>query len=208
MQKTNEVSVAHRRPLPSEVKEFKTAKVSLFEAAATLAEVCNRLEEGEDLDEVLTEAFGESQALVAEAIDRRKAVINEIKSKIQLAKLYRKEINKHINTCKAVHQRIKDGVAYVMQKHPDQLYRDSLGKKLSIVKTPTPALKLDCDMRQTTSVRNVIDRDTIALLGIDAKYINEVSFTILDTEALKGDLLCGEEIPWARLVHSTHLRGL
>ena len=55
-------------------------KIPLFEASKMLAELCHRLDEGEEPTAAIAMLFDDAQLSLAEALDRRKAVATALKS--------------------------------------------------------------------------------------------------------------------------------
>jgi hypothetical protein len=181
------------------------AKVPLFEAAATLAAICREIEEGVDVDEALVAAFDDAKGLVAEGIDRRKAVVRELDAKLELAKSYKAEAEEYVRKFERIKKRLKDRTLELIEQNPDIPYADSLGKKLT--KGESKALKLGFDTYKR-AFSNIIDADMADLLDIPEKYLKQVYFLTLDTDAIKADLLAGGQVDWASLQKNTHLKGL
>ena len=189
------------------MSEIRTVtKVSLFEAATSLAAICRKIEDGEELDSLILEEFGATTTQLAESIDRRKAFYGELNSKLELAKNYKKEIDVHMKRLKNVQERLKKVTMDTMAGAPDLPFKDSLGRKLTLCQTPA-FLKLTFEMSAPRTF-SILDPDSISFIGLPDKYIKEISFLTLDTDQIKADLQSGETLPYAKLQTTTYLRGL
>lgn len=187
-------------------------RMSFFNAARDLSELCNRIDNSQTEDE---ELFSElilqldpvCQAL-SEAIDRRKFIIREAESKIELARSYKRSIDETIKRLQKVQEKLTEATKFSIEANPNIPYKDSLGNKLTVRKNSNPSLILTLDLRDSKAISNLLDESSISLLEIDEKYIKKVSFLTLDTEKVKSDLVTGTVLPWASLYHGTHVRGL
>jgi chromosome segregation ATPase len=182
--------------------------VPFFSAAVTLAELCDKIDSAEEIEQSLIEQFNDAKLTLAESIDRRKHVYKECQARIALAKSYKKDIDETIKRLQKIQDRIEENTKQMIAGEPNLPYQDTLGNKLSVRKNSQPALKYSFDIRESKNFSNILDEQSIALLEIDRKYLREVSFYTIDTEALKKDLLEGHTISWANLEWGTHVRGL
>lgn len=181
-------------------------KVPMREATAIVAELCHRIEDGEEPDQAMQAAFQESQLTVAEAIDRRKAVKASLEGQAEAARVMAKGYGEAAKSIDALIESLKKDTLKIMLAFPDQPYRDTAGRKLSIV-TGVGKLVVDIDMGQKT-VTGIIDANDIHDHKIPLEFIKPVSFYVLDTAALRLAVIEGRELPWARIAPSTFLRGL
>lgn len=187
-------------------------KVPMFSAAALLSELCDRIDNAEELNDELLAQFNAASTSLEESIDRRKYVLEEVDKYIELARFRKKNLDENIKRLQRVQDRIiqttKQMVEEESKKENPIIFKDTLGNKLTIRKNSNAHLVLALDLREAKSVSNILDDAAISLLEIDAKYIKQVSYTTLNTEKVKADLGMGIIIPWASLHLGTHLRGL
>lgn len=181
---------------------------SFFDAAVILAEICDKMDNSDEVDEEILSKFDTATTCLEESIDRRKFVIREAESKIELARAYKRNIDETIKRLQKVQERIIESTKVMVGLNPNIPFKDTLGNKLTVRKNSQAHLVLALDLREGKSVSNILDEASISLLDIDEKYIKQVSYTTLNTEAVKKDLSNGIEISWASLHHGTHLRGL
>lgn len=178
-------------------------------AAVILADLCNKIDESSDeIDSDILAQFDTATTCLEESIDRRKFVIREAESKIELARAYKRSIDETIKRLQKVQDRITESTKVMVGLNPNIPFKDTLGNKLTVRKNSQAHLVLALDLREAKSVSNILDDASISLLGIDEKYIKQVSYTTLNTEKVKTDLATGIAIPWAALHFGTHLRGL
>jgi hypothetical protein len=160
-----------------------------MEAAVDLVELCELLDEGKEIDEHILHEFQVSLGNVTLAVDRRKHFLAEVNSKIELAKNKRDEAKKAIEKFTRIKDKIIETTKFVIEQNPNIPFRDSLGKKLKVIKNPVPSLKVTGTWEGSEY----------------AKIVNKVE---LDKEKLKDDLISGSEVEFAKLEYGTQLRGL
>lgn len=187
----------------------KIAKVSFFDAAIILSDLFNKIDNAdEDISEALIEHFDNACKSLTESIDRRKYVYRTAEAKIEFIRSQKQEADEAIKKLKKIQERIMEMTKVTVGLNPDLPFQDSLGNKLTVRKNSQPNLVLALDLRESKAVTNILDQNSISLLGIDQKYIKPVTYFTLDTEQLKRDLQAGEKLTWATLHYGTHVRGL
>ena len=160
-----------------------------LDAATDLTELCEMIDGGVDLDEQLKAEFAIALDDVVAAVERRKYFLAEINSKIDLAKSKKEEIEKAIKTFENLRTRVISTTKYVVEQNPNIPFKDSLGKKLHILKNPSPTLKVTEGWESSDY----------------AKIVNSLQ---LDKKKLKEDLINGSKVEFATIEYGTHLRGL
>lgn len=171
-------------------------KISFSDAAVTLSNLCNRMDEEEDIDELLVQEFNDALTNVSESVDRRKAVFRELESKIEMARSYKNEIKKQIERYEILKERLVETTKRIILAHPNIPFKDSFGRQLKVLPNPTPKLVLDQYMIESMSPYE------------DMEYLKYDTVVQVDKEAIKKDLLNGKKLSWARLEYGTQLRGL
>lgn len=186
-------------------------KLYLSEAAAELTQICRLIDENDDpeLPQELIDSFKTNVDALAAGVDRRKAVAAEFKSKIQLAKDYARQMRDFAVKLEKAFDVFKKRTLEVVEANPDVLFKDSLGRKLTAARNARPKLILAVDgLRGKKMVNNIVDEAAILLFDIDPKYLQEVRYTVLDTEKIVADLSDGKTLGWASLETAKHLRGI
>lgn len=170
-------------------------KIGLHQAAIEVTMVVNDIfnadtDDAEIIDRALQARFDDSLADVVSAVDRRKAFLRELESKITIARGLVSEAKDAIKSYQAIAERLTENTKQLVLKCPDVEFRDSLGKKLFVIDNPVP--------------RIVVDE-----YEIDAyPHYYTKTVTQLDQSKIKAELLLGVELPWARLEYGQQLRGL
>jgi hypothetical protein len=169
--------------------------VPMYEAAAELASLCKRIEDGEDLDQLLLTTFDRATASLSESIDRRRAFVRELKSKIDLAKDFKRQIQAQQKVCERILDRLKEQTLQLLKDEPDLPWKGSLGGKMSIGRAKE-------SLRFDTSIED-------ALMGeVNIKYLSKIVKYEWNKEAILEDLEKGIDLPWVRLEKTEYVRGL
>jgi hypothetical protein len=183
-------------------------KVFLGYAASTLTTICNAIDNGADLDETMLELFDTTAHQLSEGFERRKAVARSLKAAIEHTKAYEKQVNDHRKKLESALSRLKSMTKEIVEANPDIPFKDSLGKKLTIVKNSKPGVNYDFELG-TKSVRNIMPEGCGPFNEADiVDYVKTEEVLTLDTGKVMADLVAGVELPWARLAQGYHLRGL
>ena len=175
-------------------------------AAKNFATIMSQVDEAENLDEALIQAFADARLDVQTGVDYRQALSAHLKATMEGARAYRKQVDEYIQRLKRFEVKLKEDALKAVEALPGVELRGSSGKKLHT--SSTTSLKLSFDIRESRTFTNVIDPDTASFLNIPEKYINRVSCLTLDTEAVKSDLKLGIKLDWARLETTRFVRGL
>jgi hypothetical protein len=171
-------------------------KTPLAEAASLLTELCERIDNGENLDHALMAAFNETKLDLAEAVDRRIAFDHWCKGAIEAARQARNDWDERKKLLEALLERFKENTKAIIEANPDLPYAGKLGR-LALQKNP-PSVQYAFGTKDVTP-------DLIDYLGIPREYVR-VTYEI-DTAKVKADLLAGKEITWAALkTDGCHLR--
>lgn len=165
----------------------------LDKAATELSTLCEQIESGADVDAGLAVLFQKAEAHLSTEIDRRKAFLNMVRSRIVQAHNYMDEISSYIKRCEHIINRLKEQTKDAILNNPDLPWRDSLGKKISLAKSQ-PRLICAEPLNYDEAERD--------------EFYDQVIERRLNKEKLKEALLNGETFSWAYLEHNVHLRGL
>lgn len=180
-------------------------KPSLFNASNHLSYLMDQIDEGADLTESLIAEFNQTREEISLAIDRRKYVLAESDARIEAAKKMISDAKDFIKKIENVKHKIKSTTLKSLKLNPDCVFKDSLGRKVSIRKSPG---KVSFDIKKSsTSISNVVEPDT-ALDPEIAPYISERTYYVIDTDRVKRDLNDGKDLSFARLDKSEYISGI
>ncbi len=189
------------------MNQLVRSKIPLRWAAQVLSNLCDLIDNADDMKEGLIQAFQAAGLDLAESIERRKAVMWAIEGQLTSARGARSEIDAYVQRLKAIKESLKEEAREAMEAHPDLPWRDSMGRKLSLCKSQ-PALSYPFDLKDKRTFTNLVDTETIRMFSIPTKYLVANMVTTLNTKAIKEDLEAGVDIMWAELQHNKHVRGL
>jgi hypothetical protein len=200
---------------PSEALALKTVDnakngvlAQLSQAQADLNGIYIRIDAGEEPTALINKLAAGSSAALVTGIDRCKAIVAAFEARLAIARSVRRDANDEVQRSKAFLQTFKDGVKKLMQENPDQPYRDSMGRKVYL-KNNAPALKLKFEVRESTTVRDVVDLNALEFFGVDPKrFCKTVTFIVADKPAIATALKAGEQLPWAAFERGQHVSGL
>lgn len=182
-----------------------TTKVSLMDAAETLATLVESCDEGGLPDWLREEDMVAAEADVANAIDRRKYVVGECNVRIDAGKKMIKDIKEHLARLEKVRERIKTSTANVLTSHPDREFKDSLGRKVSCrLSSGTVALTIP---NQSFTLGNCVGIEDAENPEI-APYIHQNIAFSLDMDRIKQDLQNGKQLSFAHLKKKQSVYGL
>lgn len=182
-------------------------KVPLSWAAQALSLICDQIDESGQLDEAIIEAFNTTSVDLAEAIDRRKAILWAIEGNLTAARGARAELDAYVQKLKAIQEKIEISTKDAMEANPDLSWKDSAGRKITLSNS-APALKYTFDLKEKRSFTGLVTDETINMFHIEPKYLNVTTVKTINSAALKSDLLAGKQLVWVGLERGKHVRGL
>lgn len=176
------------------------------EIARTLMAQIDECPEAE-IPTALAQAFKISELAKTEAVDRVKALAAELKAQEQKVQAAIAALEKHGERIGFIREWVSDEVRAQIEARPDVLYRDSYGRKLSVGSNGgVPSLKTEGISLGKKHVSNVLDVEALEM--VPAKYVKQVSFLTLDTEAIRADIEGGEDVGFAKLERGKRVYGL
>ena len=179
------------------------AKVPLHEAVLTLSTICERIENGETIDETLSCLFENGKLALADAVDRRIALLHVVKGLAAEAKSAKEEWSSRVYQLNKIEESIKARTKEAMKIDPELPYKGTIGK-LALQKSPA---KLVLDVatydERLPNVLNPIDlKERVFPTEVVEKHI----YYTLNKAKVKEMLKKGEKFLWARLVQDDHVR--
>lgn len=166
-------------------------------AALVLAELCEQVDSGADLDRELVARFDDAKLTLADAVDRRIAFDTWIKGAIEASRAARADWDQRTQLLKRIHEAFKAKTLAIVEASPDVPFVGRFGR-LASQKSP-PAIKLSFGDKQLTP-------QLIDMFGIDERFVKTVTTQTIDIDAVKAALAAGDNLPWAEQVQGTHLR--
>lgn len=176
----------------------KRERVPMAQAVQMLADLCERIDDGEAPTDAITKVFAETRLDLAEAVDRRIDFSAWIAGAISQAKEQRDVWADRARKLSAAEDAFKANTKAIMEAHPDLPYKGSRGR-LALQANSQPTLKLLFGEKAVTP-------EVLSTFGIDDRFVKTKTVYEIDTQAVKAALQAGDKLPWAELSHGTHLR--
>lgn len=183
----------------------------LAEAAAYFAEVCQEIEDNDalpkprPLTDLVKQRFGFLKTELARHVDLGIGFKNACDDFIagcekreRALRYRRKQIEETLDLFKV---EVKDAV----QAHPNQPYRGVQGGIKLQKNGGKAALKLRF-VEDDKQFSHCIDPQAVELFEVPAEFIETITVTRLNTEAVRQALGTGAEFPWAQLERGMHVR--
>lgn len=186
----------------------KRPLVPLGTTAQLLADLCARVDADEDLTPVFLQLFSDAEISQKRGIDDAKAFATDLKALIAGSKAARDGWAERAKKLDAALEKLKEEAKNALEAHPDLPWQDSFGRQLTLAKNSASALKYSFVIKDSRTFTNIVDLQTVQFFDIPARYLNHVTFTTLDSAAIKADLEAGVELSWVKIERGHHVRGL
>lgn len=180
----------------AEIVAYKP-KVPMAYAAGVLADLCQRLDDGEAPGVALVSSFKETELDLADAVDRRIVFVSMIEGAIEEAKRARDAWADKIKKLNAAYEAFEANTVGIIKAHPDLPFKGELGK-LSVKLNP-PKLVTPFGDRE-------ISPEDVQLHGIDPGFVRIKTSYHLDKAAVKEAIKNGASLDWAKLEQETSLK--
>lgn len=172
-------------------------------AASTLAQICEVIDEGGDLDGALLSRFSSARSDLVASVDRRICFLRFCEDAISGAKRARDAYVERARQLERMVEALKTKTMQAMKENEDVPFVGSLGR-FAVQKNPA-ALKLGFEAK-SMSVSRVVSAEDVTKHKIDKKFLKTVIEFQLDADAVKTALKAGQEFPWATLEQGESLR--
>lgn len=170
------------------VKANSTSKkLSFSEAAADLEILCEQIDDGADINQLVTQLFNRAQDELKDAVDRRIKFIKYAESQVVIAKEMRDEWAARAKRFEKAMEYIKNNTKEVIKANPNIPYKGTIGG-FKLYKNSQPSLKL---------IDEVFD---------ELDYVKVVEETVFESDRLRQDLKDGKIVMGASLEYGEHLR--
>lgn len=182
-------------------------RTNLAPTALLLAELAQRLDNGEPLTPIFQSVFAAAKQEHIAAVDHARTLATFLDGQVRAATSARDYWSACAKAAETALKELKAEALRSMEESPDLPWRDSYKQKLSLCNNSQPSLKtLYDDELGSKSVTNILDASHLDV--IPERYQTAVSFIVLNTAAIREDLAAGKELPWAKLERGRHVRGL
>lgn len=169
-----------------------------------LEELCERLENGEELGDDLLQEFADAKLERAQKLSAYSSVIEVIKRNAAFYSERAEQLNRRAKTCERLEKAIKERLCFQIVQNQDLPWVSSEGDKFKAQKNQE-SLKVFKNLEKRSYSNILASNDE--LKDIDMSFLNVVQLVTLNTDAVKQHLKSGKELPWAKLDSSGfHLR--
>lgn len=171
-------------------------KVPMAWAATALAALCERIDNGEDPHAVAAE-FASTELALADAVDRRIAMIRFVEGAIEGAKAARDAYAADAQRLTDLLTSMKDRTKDIVQANPDLPYSGTLGR-FTVQKNGGHApLKLTFGDRE-------VSKTELDLFEVPERFVGSKVVFWIRTDEVRAALAAGEKLPWAELEERGH----
>lgn len=120
----------------------ESTRPSLNEVAECLSAIIEDMEDQQNLKSILERELPSAFSDIQRGVDKRKALVREIDSKIALAKSLKDTYGKEIKRYEGVREGVVHQMKQLLEKNPNVPFTDSLGKRLTLQRNAQPKLIL------------------------------------------------------------------
>lgn len=174
---------------------------SLATLTYKLENLCERIDNGDDIPEDLLAEFASAQMEHEQKVSAYVSVIDVMKRNAAYYSARAEILNRRAKTCERVEKAIKDRLVYQIDSNPDLPWKSLEGDKLRAQKN-NESLTIDVplDKRYISNVLTDIS-------DVELEFVTVSKFYCVNTEAVKNYLKTGKTLNWARLESKgKHLR--
>jgi hypothetical protein len=172
-------------------------------AAILLADLCARIDSGEDPEGALLAAFEDTRLSLSDAVDRRIAFDAWSKGAVATAQESKKLWDKRIKVLQNLRDRFLDRTKQIVEMVNDgDAVVPFKGKLGEIVLHWNPEA-LDLDEKMPTSSA---DRKAWGFWRVPAKYIRKTVTYSIDKDAVKAAIGDGKKFKWAKIKREKRLK--
>lgn len=179
------------------------SKLSFAEAAHDLEQLCEQIDDAENISAMLHDMFDRARETLQESVDKRIKYVKYAETQLRLAKEMRDEWATRAQRFEKALEYIKDNTKEVIKANPGIPFRGSLGS-VKVCKNSVPSLRIDPDC----VILAKHTQELVEYMGVIApeEYIENIEIRVLNKEKLKADLKAGKEVPGITLEHGDHVR--
>lgn len=173
----------------------------LNDAATQASALMTQIDDG-DISAEMQRRFSDVLLRTAAGVDQARQLNNAFTAMYQTLAWEQAEISMAMEAILERQLALAEQVKGVIEASPDVPFRDSHGKKV-FVRASNPSLKLAFEDRKKT-VAHIAPEE----LDIPPRFLKTVSYTVVDTEAVRAAIKDGENLPFAWLEQGQSLCGL
>lgn len=205
------------KPAPRSKRKAEKAIVEfgedVQEAARDFALVCAQLDQADDDDkfETLATEFAAARAVVEGRIERFAELRRLLRDKATEDRALAKALTARAARVDALIHRVDQALCQRIQADPENPTWAGERKRLSVqanggveALVVTLAAKSGTPATRKVTLPNVLDAETS--LDLEDRFVETVTYTVLNKEAVREALEAGEKLGWARLERGVQLR--
>jgi predicted nuclease with TOPRIM domain len=184
-------------------------KMSLMEAANHLQVMMEMLDEGQEIDEYVGKNYLWADDQATASIDRRKYLLREIESKVEMLKKMQGEIKKHLQRMDKIADSVIESTKQALLANPKASVRDSIGNKVTLCQGKKKLeIMVPTGEQKFKNVLSLEESHRLYKIGYGS-YVENNTFYYLDTDKIRKDLEDGMILEGlAFLSENTYVRGL
>jgi hypothetical protein len=177
---------------------------SLATLTYKLEHLCERLENGETLDDDFLQEFADAKLERAQKLSAYNGAIEVMRRNAAFYSERAEQLNRRAKTCERLEKAIKERLCYQILQNPDLPWVSSEGDKFKAQKNQE-SLKVMKNLEKRSFSNIFASQEDYS--DVDMGFLNIVQLVTLNTDAVKQHLKSGKELPWAKLDSSgSHLR--
>lgn len=179
-----------------------TPKKNLAVLAHDFGELCNQIDEAEDIGEGVIEKFMEAKGELSIKVDSWIYKLDQAKHWVQFVKDRKKRVEKGYKIAQNIEKGMKQYVKYQLENN-DIPFKGTEGT----LYLHGQAEKVDHNINvENKTVFNCVDSSIADLIpGID-EYLKSHTFYSIDIAKIKADLKAGKKLGFAKLSKGKHVR--
>ena len=184
------------------VKAEKPDKRSLSKISHDFIELCDKIDDMEEVEGELVERFMNLKLEHKEKVDSWIYILDQVKSRTAFLKDRKKRLEKAYKLCQNLEIRMKEYLRFVINNTSVPLNGNE-GR----IYLHGSAEKVDHNIKtENKSVYNAVDQSITGFVPDISPYLKEIKFYSLDVTKIKEDLKAGKKLSFAKLTKSSHIR--
>lgn len=188
--------------------EFSPSHINrhLNHALTQLGSLCERLDEGEDISDLMIETFNRFKADAAKYSDHAISFDMAIDMAIDHAAKMKAYYNQRHKTLTDAKDRLRTGLLPVIQnkEESDIQVAGSLGK--IIVNKGVEKARYNCLLESRSFSNTVVSDDVAKSFAIPDEYIKEITIKKVDKKKVLADLKAGKKLAFAELARDPFIQ--
>lgn len=177
-------------------------KTSLAVLSHAFVDLCNEIDDQEEVSDALVEKFMNVELAHTEKCDAWIYNLDQVKSRIAFLKERKKRIEQGYKFAQNLEIRMKEYVKYQIENN-DIPFKGTEG----VIKLQASPKKVDHNITvENKTVYNAVDISIADLIPDCQEYLKSHTYYSIDLAKIKADLKSGKELSFASLSKGTHVR--